>query len=63
MSLTAMASLYAAPFRYKDMLTSPVPSVQTTTSSGTLRKEYVTEPGFYVYFVPQTKKAYVCEIR
>lgn len=50
-------------FSYKDMLTSPVPSVQTTTSSGTLRKEYVTEPGFYVYFVPQTKKAYVCEIR
>lgn len=50
-------------FSYKEMLTSPVPAVQTTTSSGTLRKEYVTESGFYVYFVPQTRKAYVCEIR
>ena len=50
-------------FSYQDMLTSPVSPVQTKVIGGTLCREYVTAPGFYIYYVPQTKKAYVCEVK
>ena len=50
-------------FSYQDMLTAPVSPVQTKVISGTLRREYVTEPGFYIYYVPQTQRAYVCEVK
>lgn len=50
-------------FGYKEMVLSPIRPTSTTTVKETLRMEFMVSPGFYVFFIPQSKKAYICEVR
>lgn len=50
-------------FSYQDLVISPIKPVLTTTVKNTLRREYQVLPGYYVFFVPQGKKVYVCEVK
>ncbi len=50
-------------FGYKEMVISPIRPTSTTTVKETLRMEFMVSPGFYVFFIPQSKKAYICEVR
>lgn len=50
-------------FGYKDMVLSPIRPRSTTTVRQTLRMEYGVSSGFYVFFIPQGQKAYICEVR
>lgn len=50
-------------FGYKDMVLSPIRPRSTTTVRQTLRMEYDVSSGFYVFFIPQGQKAYICEVR
>lgn len=50
-------------FSYMDMVTSPVQPVETLTLKNILRREYQVVPGYYVFFLPQNKKVYVCEVQ
>lgn len=50
-------------FSYMDMVTSPVQPEETLTFKKILRRDYQVVPGFYVFFLPQNKKVYVCEVQ
>lgn len=50
-------------FGYKEMVLSPIRPTSTTTVKETLRMEFMVSPGFYVFFIPQGQKAYICEVR
>ena len=50
-------------FSYRNMVLSPVQPANQATVNQILRREYQVVPGYYVFFVPENKKVYVCEVK
>lgn len=50
-------------FSYQDMVLASINPVVTTSVKGTVRSEYPILPGYYVFFIPQDKRIYVCEVK
>ncbi len=53
----------ALSFGYQDMVLSPIQPASTTSVKQILRKEFQVQPGYYVFFIPQDKKVYACEVK